>query len=101
MKCSIYPAATGGAVLVFQLGPEVENDDVYHEPRATLGKALSQIEQRAFGGNLDGVTFGGTNTILENDKLIFIKDANPSEWSDEAATKDVRAVVPSKRRGQK
>jgi hypothetical protein len=101
MTCLIYPAATGGAMLVFQLGPEVENDDVYQAPSATLGKALSQIEQRAFGGNIEGVSFGGTNTILESNKLIFIKDGNPSEWSDEAAAKDVRAVVPSERGGRK
>lgn len=101
MQCSIYPAAPGGAVLVFQLGPDVENDDIYKPISTSLGKALSQIEQRAFGGNLEGFHFGGTNTILEGDKLIFIKDGGNSEWSDGAAAKDVRAVVPSERGGNK
>ena len=101
VQCSIYPAAPGGAVLVFQLGPAVENDDVYKPTSTSLGKALSQIEQRAFGGNIENLNFGGTNTILEGDKLIFIKDGSASEWSDQAAAKDVKAVVPSERGGQK
>ena len=85
--------------MVFQLGPGVENDDVYRKTSTSLGKALSQIEQRAVGGNLDGFTFGGTNTILEGNRLIFIKDGESGEWSDSAAAKDVRAVVPSERGG--
>jgi hypothetical protein len=101
VQCSIYPAIPGGAVLVFQLGPAVENDDVYKPESATLGKALSQIEQRAFGGNIESFHFGGTNTILEGDRLIFIKDGNADEWSDQVAAKDVRAVVPSQRGGSK
>ena len=86
-------------MLVFQLGSAVENDDVYKPPSESLGKALSQIEQRAFGGNIENFQFGGTNTILEGDRLIFIKDENDAEWSDQAASKDVKAVVPSERGG--
>ena len=88
-------------MLVFQLGPAVENDDIYKPSSASLGRALSQIEQRAFGGNIENFHFGGTNTILEGDRLIFIKDGSDSEWSDRAAAKDVKAVVPSEREGQK
>ena len=88
-------------MLVFQLGPAVENDDVYKPASASLGKALSQIEQRAFGGNIENFHFGGTNTILEGDRLIFIKDENDTEWSDSAAAKDVKSVVPSERGAQK
>jgi hypothetical protein len=101
VQCSIYPAEAGGAVLVFQLGPSVENDDIYLPTSSSLGKALSQIEQRAFGGSIENLQFGGTNTILEADKLIFIKDGNATEWSDKAAAKDVKAVVPSERGGQR
>jgi hypothetical protein len=95
LQCSIYPAES----LVFQ--PDVENDDVYQAISPSLGRALAQIEQRAFGGNLDGLSFGGTNTILEADKLIFIKDGNAIEWTDAAAAKDVNAVVPSERGGRR
>ena len=88
-------------MLVFRLGTDIENDDVYHPPTASLGKALSQIEQRAFGGNLEGISFGGTNTILEADKLIFIKDATTFEWSDAAAEKDMNAISSSQFGGRR
>ena len=61
------------------MGPSIENDDIYKDISPTVGRALSNIEQRAFGGNLEGFTFGGTNVILENNRIIFIKDDTPSE----------------------
>jgi hypothetical protein len=101
LHCNIYPANSGGAVLVFRIGPNVENDDEYQSTYPSLGNALSQIEQRAFGGNLEGFTFGGTNVILEQDRIIFVKDGSLTEWSDSAAEKDVQSVLAPHRRGQK
>ena len=101
VQCFIYPAEAGGAILVFKLGTSIENDDIYLPTSSSLGKALSQIEQQALGGNFENLQFGGTNTILEGDKVIFIKDGNATEWSDKAAAKDVKAVVPSERGGQR
>lgn len=93
LTSTVYPADDGGAVLVFKIGVGVENDDVYMEQARSLGRALSGIEQHAFGGNLDGISFGGTNTILEPGRIILIKDRNSSEWSDSAAAKDVLSVL--------
>lgn len=96
LSCIVHPSESDGAILEFQLGPAIENDDVYRNVAATIGKALSGIEQRAFGGNLDGFHFGGTNLILEPNKIILIKDESESEWNDSAAEKDVERVVPKK-----
>lgn len=101
LKCMVYPASDGGAILVFEIGIGAENDDIYLAKSQSLGAALSGIEQHAFGGDLRGVNFGGTNTILEPGRIIFIKDGNPSEWSDSAAAKDVVSVVGSERGGRK
>ena len=101
LHCKIYPASSGGAVLVFKVGINVENDDEYQHTHSSLGSALSEIEQRAFGGNLEGFQFGGTNVILEQDRIIFIKDGSPSEWSDSAAEQDVRSVLAPHRREKK
>lgn len=93
LACNIYPSQDGGGILEFVMGESVENDDVYKEASASLGAALSNIEQKAFGGNLESFIFGGTNTILENNRIIFIKDSDPNEWSDEAAKRDVEKLV--------
>lgn len=100
LQCTVYPSSAGGVLLVFQFGLASENDDEYKPVSSTLGSALSQIEQHAFGGNLEGFTFGGTNLIMEGDKIILIKDQSDSEWSDKAAKKDVAKVVPGNYRGQ-
>lgn len=93
LLCNIYPSADGGAVLEFNIGNALENDDVYHPKSNSLGAALSKIEQSAFGGDLQGFTFGGTNTILEGNRIIYVKALDSDEWSDNAAAKDVSALL--------
>jgi hypothetical protein len=100
LSCVVHPAA-GGVILEFRVGPGIENDDTYRPSKANLGRALSSIEQHAFGGNLEGFSFHGTNLVMESDKIILIKDESESEWSDAAAEKDVMSIVPGKVRGQK
>lgn len=101
LSCNVYPSKDGGAVLEFSIGNASENDDDYKEVSDSLGTALSNVEQNAFGGNLEGFIFGGTNTILEGNRIIYIKESNPNEWSDSAALKDVMALVSSSKRTSK
>ena len=92
--CNVYPAKNG-AILEFVIGDKLANDDIYNLESKSVGDALGKIEQQAFGGNLSGFTFSGTNTILENNRLIYIKDSTSKEWGDEAVKKDVNAVLPN------
>ena len=101
LACRVHPAQVGGAILEFQVGLRIRNDDVYLPLSPTLSTALAKIEQHAFGGNLAGFTFGGTNVVLEKDHLIFIKDESNTEWSDAAAEKDVPNVLRANPRGAK
>ena len=101
LSCNVFPSNDGGAILEFSIGNASENDDDYKEISESLGSALSHIEQRAFGGNLDGFNFGGTNTILENNRIIYIKESTPNEWSDSAALKDVMGLVSNTQRAAK
>ena len=93
---TVHPARQGGAILVFQMGRGVTNEDRFNEAKPTVNAALSGIEQHAFGGSLTKLRFSGTNTILEPGRIIFIKDDSKSEWTDAAAIKDVAKVVPRK-----
>lgn len=93
ISCNIYPTVNGEAILEFIIGDAIENDDNYNPESENLGVALSKIEQHAFGGNLQGFSFGGTNTILEHNRVIYIKDPNKKEWSDEAARRDVIGLI--------
>jgi len=98
LVCNVYPSSDGGAILEFVIGDIAENDDNYNEVSSSLGVALSNIEQRAFGGNTEGFNFGGTNTILEPNRIIYIKEANAKEWSDSSAQKEVEGLINNSRR---
>ena len=98
MTCKVYPAEEGGAVIVFLLGKDFENIDLYNQKSSTLGRALKNVPQSAFGGHIENLRFSGTGTILEPGKVIFIKDNQHQEWTDRAAKKDVEAVFSSERR---
>ena len=93
LACNIYPAHSGGAILEFMIEPRIENDDNYMDISPTVTDALSKIKQRAFGGNLRGFIFSGTNVILEENRIILIKDESSDEWSDNAAQRDVDRVL--------
>jgi hypothetical protein len=98
---NIHPADEGGAIIEFSIGPSIENDDNYQVTTTTVSGALSTIPQHAFGGNLDGFKFSGTNLIMEPNRIILIKDDSPSEWSDEAAKTDVSKILPKSSGGSK
>ena len=98
LTCSVYRAESGGAVLEFSIGPGVENDDIYKEVSPSLSQVLSKIKQSAFGGNLDGFVFSATNMILEENRIIVIKDDTLSEWTDSAAQRDVTRLLRNPRK---
>jgi hypothetical protein len=93
ISCDVRPFEAGGAILEFKIAPQIENKDTYYPVSSSSGQALSQVTQQAFGGNLNGFNFEGTNVILEPDKLIFIKDGSLKEWDNVAAEKDVAQIV--------
>jgi len=93
IHCSVHPSEEGGAILEFHLGQGIENTDEYQEISPNLSGALSAIPQRAFGGNLEGFRFAGTNLIMEKDRIVFIKDDSPSEWNDDAAKNDISKIL--------
>jgi hypothetical protein len=97
MGCRVLMTDHSGAIVEFAMGSDLANTDRYEPVSHSMALALGQIQQRAFVGNLDGYVFKGTNTILEPNRIIFIKEENPSEWSDSAAERDVSQVLNSRR----
>jgi hypothetical protein len=94
MSVTVYPAEQEGAIVEIRLGPDIVNEDHYAPPQRTVNDALRGIKQRAFGGELAGFRFRGTNIIGEGDRLILIKGGDSrQEWSDDAAAADVRRIV--------
>lgn len=97
LRSTIYPTPEGGAVLVFHPGKGIQNDDEYMQLQP-VAKTLADLKQHAFGGNLQGFRFHGTNTVLEPDRIILIKDDSPAVWTDEAAQEDVQRILERSRK---
>ena len=98
IHCNVYNTEREGAILEFKIAPGITNDDMYLKDSSTMSEALGNVKQKAFGGNLGGFTFSGTNTILEDHRVIYIKDQNSSEWDESAAKNDVTSLVFSRKR---
>jgi len=61
VSCVAFPTEGPGAVIEFTMGPEIANEDHFRNPVPSVNDALAHIKQRAFGGNLAGFHFDGTN----------------------------------------
>ena len=99
ISLDIYPIESKGAILVFTLGLNINNKDIYMEREKKISDALKKIPQKAFGGNLDGFEFGGTNLIMQDTNIIIIKgEDNACYWNDVSAKEDVQRLISPKRR---
>ncbi len=102
LACTVFPANSQGAILEFKIGPGISNTDEFRPESETVNEALTGIEQRAFGGNLSGFKFGGTNVIMEDNRIILVKgEDDPSQWNDSAADTDVKRILPPANGGGK
>ena len=93
LRCTVHPAAVGGAILECTLQKGIPNEDRFLAEMPTLGKALQTIPQKAFGGNFDGFLFQGTNLIMEPERIVLIKDDSDQVWSDTGAQEDVSRIT--------
>ena len=97
LKSKIHPSEGEGAILEFELAPDLENDDSYVDVAISLGKALMDIEQNAFGGQLENITFKGTNVIVDGNRIILVKgEDQEDQWSEDAVVNDLARVLPKK-----
>ena len=100
MSTLTHPSDLSGAIIEIRIGESVTNEDRFLEPTTSVNEALTSIQQKAFGGNLQGFRFGGTNIVMEPDKIVLIKgDDSDDTWSDKSASRDVSQIVNSTDRG--
>lgn len=94
VSAKVYPSHGPGAVIEFTVGPLTQNIDEFAQSVPRLGDALNHIKQRAFGGDIGGIRFGGTNVVLEDNRILLIKgDDTEDAWTDRAASEDVDRVI--------
>lgn len=97
----IYPVEKEGAVFEFLLNKEGKQTETFKRTKDSVGRVLSEVPQRMISGNLEGVTFGGTNLYLEANRILVIKGEDDSRsWSGNAVASDVERVVSTSKGGR-
>jgi len=93
---NLKPVSDGGAVIEIELvHNKPSKDNIGKHVYQSLGAALVNVKQSAFGGNLEAFTFNGTNVIMEGNRIVLIKDASDSEWTVDAPAKDFSRIFGS------
>ncbi len=90
-----YPVEGDGAVFEFVINDKpVAHKVQIHKAEKSLQKALSHVEQNLIDGDLDNVSFSGTNLLLDGNRIIIIKGGNNQDsWSNRAILEDVKKIV--------
>ncbi|CAG35050.1 hypothetical protein [Desulfotalea psychrophila] len=98
MNIIVYPAKMQGGVVEVKLESGLQDDYSVKDTYETVNEILKVVPQRLVSGNIDGVTFGGTNISMEENRILFIKGED-TDWSEGDADKDIGKVLnPPKRR---
>ena len=88
-KVKAFVSKQQGSMIFFSFEEGSDEFVSYEIIDGKIGAALHKTPQKAFGGNLEGISFGGTNIIREANHLIFIKgDNTKNAWTSEKAQKD-------------
>lgn len=99
LKSSAVLAKEGGGIVKFSF-VNGENTDEVQARVSTVAEALERLNLRSFG-DVQGVTFSGTNTVLEGNSIFLIKSESEDLWDDAAAKQDVNKIVHSSRSAKK
>ena len=97
-RLDVLYAKDGGGVVKVTLNKNGENTTNYNGSFSTLGEAVADSGQKAFGGNLKNVTFGGTNKIMDGENIYLIKSGKSEEWARGKASQDVTDIVSGSRK---
>lgn len=90
----IYPVEQEGAVFEFLLNKDGDPAESIRPSSRSVVSVLGSIPQRLIGGDLAGVRFGGTNIMLEANRILVIKgEDDPLQWTGVAVVSDVARVV--------
>lgn len=96
ISATIHPASGEGAVIEFEIHEGKRSDITIVSTVPRINDTLEKIDQRMIGGNIQGVTFRGTNLYMDGKRIVIIKGEDEhSVWSNQAASEDVgRAMSP-------
>jgi hypothetical protein len=99
---TVHPSQNVGGVVEVVLAPPAgrarNNRGIeIKAAKGSVNEILKTVPQNLVGGDLEGVTFEGTNISMENNRIVFIKGDN-EHWKDTDAKIDVDKIINLKAR---
>ncbi|HBO2205198.1 TPA: hypothetical protein ACP315_000193 [Pseudomonas aeruginosa] len=96
LKSSVLLVKDGGGIVRFSFSKKESEDEVMTAVK-TMPEALKVMGIRTFGSG-KGIIFSGTNIVLEDGSIYFVKGEDKKLWSDLGAKEDVKRIVEASRR---
>lgn len=94
MITKIYPSRNAGAIFEISFNKERQFDIRFAPTTETVSVSLEKIKQKAIGGNLRNITFGGTSIIGEPNRIIIIKGNDDKDlFGDDALENDFERIM--------
>lgn len=81
-----------GCVIVARLGIEINAEDTI-QPSQNLTDALSKTDLFDLSSLPDNATIHKSQFFLSRDKIILIKNDNPTDWNDSSVRQDVKHIL--------
>ena len=101
IKATVYPVDGPGAIFEFVFNSENDSGISVVPAKQSIGAVLSSIPQKMVAGNVENVSFGGTNIYMEGNRLLLIKgDDESARWEVASIHDDVRRVVSTSQGGK-
>lgn len=83
---------SAGCVIVAQLGIDINAEDTI-QPSQNLSDALSRTDLFDLSNLPDNTTIHKSQFFLSRDKIILIKNDNPTDWDDRSVRQDVKHIL--------
>jgi hypothetical protein len=92
LKLTVYQY-NKGVVLSIEFAINGQNKDEFRSESPNIVEAFKRSNIKSFGEISSNMEFGGTNLLMEANRIFIVKDLNNSEWTDVQANNDVEKIL--------
>ncbi|MFA0570646.1 hypothetical protein [Vibrio gallaecicus] len=94
VSATIHPANSGGAIIEIDITEKNRNEIKVIDTVPSINVTLERIDQRMIGGNIQGVTFLGTNVYMDGNRIVIIKGEDDyAHWGNKAVVDDINRII--------
>lgn len=97
LSATIHPTNGEGAIIELLIEESNNSEIKLLDSVPRINDTLEKVDQRLIGGNIQEVTFRGTNLYMDGNRILIIKGEDVHhEWSNAAVSEDIKRIVSPK-----